>query len=72
MSTSSFLTPGGIPARGPAPTETPECESSTGLSISTRDPHPAHDEWWTWAGLTAVALVALFTAGFMIARIFAG
>jgi hypothetical protein len=57
------------PPHGPAPTETPECESSTCLGISTRNPTFAHDQWWTWAGLTAVGLIAFFTAGFMIARI---
>ncbi len=56
---------------GQQPTETPECESSTGRSISTHDPVYAHDQWWNWVGLTTVALVAIIGAGFMIARVLA-
>jgi hypothetical protein len=51
---------------GQQPTETPECESSTGHSISTHDPVYAHDQWWNWVGLTTVALAAIIGAGFMI------
>jgi hypothetical protein len=55
---------------GPAPTETPEGESSTGSGISFHDPVYRHDQWWTWVGLSAVALIAICTAGFMVARLF--
>ncbi len=60
----------GPAARGPLPIETSEGESSTCAGISNHDPVHAHDDWWNWAGLAAIALIALFTAGFMIARIF--
>ena len=70
MSTVYGVASGVTPAAGPAPTETPECESSTGAGISTHDPVHAHDEWWNWVGLTAIALITVFSAGFMIARIF--
>ncbi|QMU77156.1 hypothetical protein GXW83_17010 [Streptacidiphilus sp. PB12-B1b] len=55
--------------RAPRPQETPECESSTCAGISVHDPVYEHDSWWNWIGVGAVALIAVFAAGFMIARI---
>jgi hypothetical protein len=57
--------------RAQQPTETPECEAGTGRGISTHDPVHTHDQWWSWVGVTAVALIALVGAGFMIARVVA-
>ncbi len=70
MSTSHGVAFPAVRSTGPAPTETPEGESSTCAGISRHDPVYAHDDWWNWVGLTAIALITVFAAGFMIARIF--
>jgi hypothetical protein len=54
-----------------APTETPECESSTGHGISTPEAVELHTAWPGWAPMLVIAVLVLCTVGFMVGRILA-
>ncbi|MFD9130146.1 hypothetical protein [Kitasatospora sp. NPDC059571] len=51
------------------PTETPECESSTGHGISIPEAVELRTAWPGWAPVLAIAVMVLCTVGFMVARI---
>ncbi|MFC9330019.1 hypothetical protein [Kitasatospora sp. NPDC057015] len=53
----------------PAPTETPECESSTGAAISTPESVELHTAWPGWIPLLLIALMVVSCLGFAVGRI---